>query len=130
MVATVLLVEDQPDLREVLRTALVGWGYNVLTAEDGLVALAILRQHLGIIDLVLTDLTLPFSSGWDLARESSHRRPTTKLLMMSGYPDQPSAPFELSNWRFIRKPFKLSALLALIKDMLATQGGTIIHHSH
>ena len=86
MGATILLVEDRFDLREVLRIALIGGGYNVLAAEDGRVALGILRSHSGVIDLVLSDLILPFSSGWELAKESSHLRPTTWFLMMSGYP--------------------------------------------
>ncbi len=121
MVATVLLVEDQRDLREVLRTALIGWGCNVLVAEDGRAALAILRSHPGTIDVVLSDLVLPSSSGWELARESSYLRPTTRFVMMSGYPDQPSSPFDhLSNYRFIRKPFQLRELLVINKGMLAT----------
>ena len=119
MDATILLVEDQFDLREVLRIALIGCGYNVLAAEDGNVALGILRSHLGVIDLVLSDLVLPSSSGWELAKESSRLRPTTWFLMMSGYPDQPSAAFDhLSKCRFIRKPFQLRELFATIRDML------------
>src|SRR5256885_15627154 len=119
MVPIILLVEDQPDLREVLRTALIGWGFNVLAAEDGRVAHAILRGHPGTIDLVLSDLVLPSSSGWELARESCYMRPTTRFLMMSDYPDQSLSPFDhLANYRFIRKPFPLRELLAIIRDML------------
>jgi two-component system, cell cycle sensor histidine kinase and response regulator CckA len=116
---TILLVEDEVSFRELLAHALGSWGYNVLTAQDGRAAFVILRSHPGIIDLVLSDLILPFWSGWELARESTYVRPTTKFLMMSGYPDQPSSPFgQLSNWLFIRKPFQLGELRNLIKDML------------
>ena len=119
---TILLVEDQPALREVLKAALVGCGWLVLVAEDGCVALAILRNHSGIIDLVVSDLTLPFASGWELARASFELRPTTPFLMMSGYAKDPAPPFDhLANWKFIRKPFKLSRLRAVVAEMLASE---------
>ena len=124
-IATVLLVEDQADLREMLRTALGTWGYNVLAAEDGRRGLAILNNQAQKIDMLLLDVTLPFLSGLELAAVSKTKRPTTKCLMMSGH-EQPSGICnDLPNCRFIQKPFRLHDLRAAITEMFTSDGNEI-----
>ena len=119
-IATVLLVEDNSDLRELLRTALVAWEYNVLAAEDGRRGLAFINNEAEKIDMLLVDITLPFLSGMKLCKALNSQRPTTKCLMMSGYDEPPSGVGERSsNCRFIQKPFRLHELRTAIGDMLA-----------
>ena len=84
---TVLVVEDEPALCEVARRTLDAAGYRVLTAASGDEALLIFAEHVGDIHLLLTDVVMPRMSGRALAQELTKRRPTLKVLYMSGYTD-------------------------------------------
>src|SRR6266436_5236087 len=85
MSATILVVEDEPDIRELIASALAVEGYQVLCAEDASDALQQLDAH-PEVDLVFTDIVMPGElHGYDLAREVRQRRPTIKLLYTSGY---------------------------------------------
>jgi len=108
----VLLVEDEPSVRELARRALEGAGLRVLAAESGAEALALSDGHDGAIDALVSDLVMPGMSGAQLARELRARRPGLHVIFMSGYPDPARVGGgELPRHSaFLRKPFRPSDL--------------------
>ncbi len=84
---TILIVEDDASVRALASTSLRQFGYTVLTATDGRHALALIGDHVGSIDLVLTDVVMPKLSGGGLAKVLKSRFPRLKVLFMSGYTD-------------------------------------------
>jgi len=84
---TILLVEDEDDVRELTREILEMAGYTVLEAAPGDEALRLCRDSARPIDLLLTDVVMPQMSGPELARRILELRPRTKVVYMSGYPD-------------------------------------------
>ena len=85
---TVLLVEDQDDVRQLALKALQSNGYRVLEAKNGGEALMILDRHEGPLDLVLSDVVMPGMSGRELAERLKLTRPDLRVLYMSGYPNE------------------------------------------
>ena len=86
---TILLVEDEDEVRKVLHQILIGKGYRVIQAGSGEEALAISRLHRGAIHLLLTDVTMPRMKGPELATRLLAERPQTRVIYMSGYNDEP-----------------------------------------
>jgi len=84
---TVLLVEDEEMVREIVLKFLKKYGYTVLSSADGREALKICREHKGRIHLLLTDVVMPGMSGKELARQAMELLPDLKVLFMSGYTD-------------------------------------------
>ena len=84
---TILLVEDDPEVRELVRTMLASQGFTVLVAEQPGDVDSLCQEHSGTIDLLLTDMVLPKASGREIARRVSLLRPGIKILYMSGYSD-------------------------------------------
>src|SRR5258708_22388796 len=121
MSATILVVEDDPEIRELIATSLAVEGYQVLCAEDGRDALQQLDAH-PEVDLVFTDIVMPGDlHGYDLAREVRQRRPTIKLLYTSGYALSAalSRTAPIVDARLVAKPFKLDQLIGEIRRALA-----------
>jgi two-component system, cell cycle sensor histidine kinase and response regulator CckA len=117
--STVLLAEDESGLRELLRSAIASWGYNVLAAESGRRCLAIISNQAKKIDFVVLDIVLPDLNGVEIARALNKQRPRTKCLLVSGYAEPPLESFvHLSNTRFMGKPFSLHELRVVIEEML------------
>src|SRR5690606_9877072 len=85
---TILLVEDDDQVRAVANTILTRSGYHVIEAVDGLDALEKWRDHPAAVHLLLTDVVLPHLSGRDLAAQLTKQRPELKVLFMSGYTDE------------------------------------------
>jgi two-component system, cell cycle sensor histidine kinase and response regulator CckA len=111
---TILLVEDQDDVRQALVRALRDDGYQVIEARDGELALSVLATGLRI-DLVVTDIVMPNMGGLELAAIlDAMRRPPTRLFM-SAYALQPS----LVPGRLLRKPFLPGELVAEVRRLLA-----------
>ncbi len=120
MSATILVVEDDPEIRELIATSLAVEGYQVLCAEDGRDALQQLDAH-PEVDLVFTDIVMPGDlHGYDLAREVRLRRPTIKLLYTSGYALSAalSRTAPIVDARLVAKPFKLDQLIGEIRRAL------------
>jgi PAS domain S-box-containing protein len=118
---TILLVEDEEDVRELLREILEGRGYTVLEVEDGAAALALSRRHDGPIDLLVTDVVMPQMSGRELALELAEHRPATKVLYLSGYTNDAVVSrgvLEASS-AFLQKPFTARALADKVAELLA-----------
>ncbi|MFO0696910.1 MAG: ATP-binding protein [Polyangiales bacterium] len=111
---TILVVEDQPDVRELVRMQLEDAGYRVLEAEHGRAALAVVDEHRRI-DLVLTDVVMPELSGPGLARELVGLRPDLPILFMSGYADPTD---ELLSGPLLKKPFPREELLEALAERL------------
>ena len=84
---TILLVEDEAQIRSVARVILVKLGYSVIEARNATEALQQSASHSGAIDLLLTDVVMPQMNGLELAKRLVRERPTTKILYMSGYTD-------------------------------------------
>ena len=82
---TILVVEDDSDVRETICHVLARWGYRLLVATDGAMACAVAEGHAGDIDLLLSDVIMPGMNGRELAERIVAARPTTKVLLMTGY---------------------------------------------
>ena len=125
---TVLVAEDEPAVRELVRQTLEQRGYTVLEAKDGYEALRVFEQRKGEIHLVLTDVIMPLMNGRELAKRLESIRPGMKIVYMSGYTDEVLAfhGFAQPEIEFIQKPFTPSELaekveLALSVDRRAGQ---------
>ncbi|HEX3973442.1 MAG TPA: ATP-binding protein [Stellaceae bacterium] len=117
--ATILVVEDEADVREVLAAELTNCGYRVLTAGDGPAALEILGQE-SSIDLLFSDVVMPHGMTGDvLAREAMRRRPALKILLTSGYPlSELRERQSLGAFRLLQKPYRIEELLRVIGECL------------
>jgi two-component system, cell cycle sensor histidine kinase and response regulator CckA len=112
---TILLVEDEPAVRQLFSMALARAGYRVYEARNGQEAMKVFDQHGDSIDLLLTDMRMPFMGGGELARQLRARRRTLKLLCISGYAG--GAELEFSG-DFLAKPFSRDELLAKVREIL------------
>jgi DNA-binding NtrC family response regulator len=118
---TILVVDDDSDIRSLIRTFLEHEGYNVHTCEDADRAVHIFRRSPGI-DLLITDFSMPERTGLDLAREIKSIRPTLPVLIVSGI-IMAAAELErmrIRNWNFLPKPFSLPQLLAEVHRILSS----------
>jgi signal transduction histidine kinase/ActR/RegA family two-component response regulator len=117
---TILLVEDEAPVREIVRRALAAAGYSVLVARDGQEALRIGADRIAEIDLVLTDMILPGMTGRDLVADFRGRRPGIRVMIMSGYtgetyPALESLPGDIG---YLEKPFSLADLRRKVREAL------------
>jgi PAS domain S-box-containing protein len=118
---TVLFVEDEVALRDLMHRVLTKGGYTVLAAGDGLEALALVEEHSHPIDLVVTDVIMPRMSGPELASRLRARDPGIRLLYVSGYTaDQlRSAQTDLgADATLLPKPFTSDGLLRKVREVL------------
>src|SRR5690242_14418122 len=83
---TILLVEDESSLREVISQILSGAGYNVLCSSNALEAADVYGQHANEVQLLLTDMVMPGKNGQQLAREIRQTSPDLKVIFTTGYP--------------------------------------------
>jgi CheY-like chemotaxis protein len=113
---TVLIVEDDEEVRTLASEFLRGAGYQVLTAEDGQEALEISERMGSAIQLLLADVVMPKMRGPELARRLKARLPELKIAFMSGYLDQDTCHEEiLQEATVLQKPFSREALLRQIR---------------
>jgi len=117
---TILLVEDETNLRYLARQFLEKQGYRVIEAADGAVAMQIAVAHEGIIHLLLTDVIMPGMNGRELAQRVSEIRPNTKVLYMSGYTENVIGHNGTldAGVRLLQKPFTLSSLKSKVREVL------------
>jgi CheY-like chemotaxis protein len=117
---TILLVEDEPQVRSLTRTMLARLGYRVLEAESADEALRITSGHEGPLDLLLTDVVMPRMSGTDLARHVQTARPGVRVLYMSGYTDNGVIDQGMlaAGTPFIQKPFTSAGLSRKVREVL------------
>jgi PAS domain S-box-containing protein len=124
---TVLLVEDEPALRLVIGSSLRTNGYSVLEAADGAAAIELAKNCAAPIDLLLTDVILPDSSGYTIACQLQISRPALRVIYMSGYTDEFIADHGIVDPRMVllEKPFRMSALLHNIRETLDAPAGDV-----
>jgi two-component system, cell cycle sensor histidine kinase and response regulator CckA len=117
---TVLLVEDEPVVRELACSALSELGYQVIEAADGEHALRRTALHEGPIDLLLTDVVMPRLGGWELYERLSVIRPGLRVVFMSGYADGRLDRNELARIgaAFVAKPFSAGSLTRAVRMTL------------
>jgi two-component system cell cycle sensor histidine kinase/response regulator CckA len=116
---TILLVEDEAQVRALARASLVAAGYTVLEARDGTEALALSARHPGPLHLLLTDVVMPGMSGSELARTLQARHPGLRVLYMSGYPDEALARHGVAApHALLPKPFTPERLRAQVRRIL------------
>jgi len=117
---TILLAEDDDQLRALIRDALTRHGYLVLEASNGRVAADLLRTHEGSIDVLITDVVMPELGGLDLAVQLNAIRPRTPVIYMSGYMSDETALDErtLAGAVFVRKPFRVGAMMEALQRVL------------
>jgi PAS domain S-box-containing protein len=123
---TVLLVEDDGDVREFVHDVLRSHGYQVLAAVDGAQALSIIEQHPRPISLLVTDVIMPRMMGSEVAARIAALRPNIKVLYISGYPGDAIVKQGVPEHAFVQKPFSVSALARRVRALLdgVTGSGT------
>jgi CheY-like chemotaxis protein len=118
---TILLAEDEPAVRGLVRETLRQLGYTVLEATDGYEALRLVEQHKDEIHVLLTDVIMPLMNGHELAVRLKAMRPATKVLYMSGYTDDVLAFHGISpDTGFIHKPFSSADLAKKLESVLSS----------
>ncbi len=116
---TVLLVEDNEALLNLIKVQLEELGYNVMSATGGFWALEIDEDYSGTIDVLLTDVIMPGMSGIELAKAMVESRPDMKVIFMSGYTDDSKKTGSLPEGAtFLQKPVKSSRLAAVLRERL------------
>jgi two-component system, cell cycle sensor histidine kinase and response regulator CckA len=117
---TILLAEDEKEVREVAREFLHLAGYTIMEAKDGAEALELAAKHAGTIDLLVTDMVMPGIGGRELATRLLAVRPGMKVIYMSGYTEYANfknADFELHNV-MLQKPFTRAVLASAVQKIL------------
>ncbi|HEY1190201.1 MAG TPA: ATP-binding protein, partial [Gemmata sp.] len=119
---TILLAEDEEDVRRVVVTVLRGAGYTVLEALDGYSAMSLAGQYPGTIDLLLTDVAMPGVGGRELAEWVKVQRPSIRLFYMSGHTEDETVLglVQAREAAFLQKPFLPAALLSKVRDVLSS----------
>jgi CheY-like chemotaxis protein len=117
---TILIVEDDDNLRNLLHRALEGNGFSVLGAAGGAEALRLCEQHDGTIDLLVSDIVMPRLNGLELEERIRAARPETKVLLITGFGDQFPELRERIKYgvNILEKPFLPSELLRKVEDTL------------
>jgi len=117
---TILLVEDNEPLRTAMKKVLTVSGFTVLEATNGKEALKVVSAHSGVIDLLITDVTMPEMGGKELGNLLLAKQPGLKVIYISGYPlensqeEQPPKDQRIT----LQKPISMSMLVKTIRDML------------
>ncbi len=122
---TMLVVEDEEAVRTIVRVALEGQGYKVLTAPSGKEALDVIQANRGQVDLLITDVIMPEISGRELVEAARKTRPELRVLYMSGYTDDALDRHGLQGTddHFIQKPFTPLSLARKVRAILDQAGG-------
>jgi CheY-like chemotaxis protein len=117
---TILLVEDEESVRQLVRETLAARGYRVLEADNGAAALALAAARSDTIHLVITDIVMPGLSGHELVEQLLPARPGMKVLYFSGYAEDafPTALSSAAQSAFLQKPFTLQSLSRKVREVL------------
>ena len=117
---TVLLVEDEASLLELLQLLLESNGYSVLTAVDGMEALELYKREQKNIHLVLSDMGLPKLGGWELFQEMKKINPGVKSILASGFFDASLREELLRSGAmdFFKKPYVPNTILRRIREVI------------
>ena len=120
---TILLTEDEADVRDIARQFLESGGYQVIEAKNGLEALRLAEENYGKIDLLVTDMVMPGMTGQELAVRVQLEQPGIPVVFMSGYSEH--AATEMADAdpsvRLLTKPFSRTVLLRAVREILGTR---------
>ncbi|MBZ5664192.1 MAG: response regulator [Acidobacteriia bacterium] len=119
---TILLAEDQPSIRNVLREFLESEGYKVLEAQNGNEAIEVAKHHTGSVDVLVTDVIMPQLRGIELAKRLTEIYPGLCVILMSGYSEDALVENRLlseRNMTLIQKPFDPEELAQKIRESLS-----------
>jgi len=117
---TVLLVEDEESVRELVRETLKTRGYRVIEASDGIAAMRVSEEYQGNIEILITDVVMPGMSGRELAKRVAAARPNIRVLYLSGYTEDAiihEGALEPGTG-FLQKPFTLQVLARKVREVL------------
>jgi PAS domain S-box-containing protein len=122
---SILLVEDQPDVRKLAVSALEKYGYTVYSAGNADEALAFASQFAGVLDLLLTDVIMPGMNGRGLADQLARERPGLRALFMSGYTESAIAHKGVldAGVEYLQKPFTPESLADRVRQVLGPPPG-------
>ncbi|WP_051822169.1 response regulator [Desulfonatronum thiodismutans] len=124
---SILVVDDEPEIRELTQEALEALGYTIKSAASGEEALRIYQEHGQILDLVLLDLNMPGMGGYKCLQELSRMNPSVKVVISSGYSANGNAGAAQAAGAagFIGKPYRLKELATMVRVVLdePTSGG-------
>jgi DNA-binding response OmpR family regulator len=117
---TILLVEDQDEVRKFATTVLRHRGFHVISAADGKKALSLAEDHPGLIDLIVTDVIMPGMNGHELARRIGQMRPGIRVLYTSGYGSEVIATRGVleHDADYLPKPYDSRVLCAKVCEVL------------
>ena len=118
---TILLVEDEESVRQLVRDTLAARGYKVIEGENGEAGMTAAARHNGKIDLVITDVVMPGMGGREMVKQLAAERPGTKVLYLSGYTEDAiiSDGSIESGTAFLQKPFTLQNLTRKVREVLS-----------
>ena len=122
---TVLVVEDEEIVRDLVCDVLTEQGYNVLCASDGVEAISLAGKFDGRIHLLITDVIMPHMNGPELADKLSISRPETKILFVTGYSDNDIGDHGVLDPQIelLQKPFTPQTLSRKIRDVIEDRSG-------
>lgn len=117
---TILLAEDEQDVRDVAREFLESGGYTVIQAQNGDEALRLAASHSGRIDLLVTDMVMPGMPGQELAGRLQRQNPRLRVIYMSGYSERAAVETMQSapSLRLLSKPFSRGSMLRTVREAL------------
>jgi two-component system cell cycle sensor histidine kinase/response regulator CckA len=115
---TIVLVDDEEDVRSVMRSVLQQKGYTILDAASGADAIRLLADHSGPVDMLVTDVLMPGMSGRELYEHLARRNPGLKVLYVSGYADDAFGREPGWGAAVLSKPFSLETLAQRVHDEL------------
>ena len=118
---TILVVEDEPSVLNLVRRLLHREGYHVLAAGSPAAALALAAGHEGALGLVLTDVVMPEMDGHELFDAIARDRPNTQVMYMTGYDRSAVTGTVAAPAHVLCKPFSANGLLAAVRDALARE---------
>ena len=122
---TIMVVEDDDQVRTLVRTLLTSDGFRVIEARTGAEGLRLALEFDGTIDLLLSDMLLPEISGYDVAAQVKSRYPDMKVLLMTGWVEGEIVQRSVSELgaAFLDKPFAPAKLRQMVRDMFPAKTG-------
>jgi DNA-binding NtrC family response regulator len=115
---TILIVDDEPAIRDLCRSILNASGYRTLTAENGHHGLGLLRSN-GAVDLIVSDMAMPVMDGIEFVRRVFESDPHANIILMTAYAPHDMPSDELQRvCKLLRKPFRPSQLVAAVNTCL------------
>jgi DNA-binding NtrC family response regulator len=123
---TVLVVDDEEDLRDIMRRMLERRGFDTLIAGDSQDAIAVCQEHPGEIDILVTDLGLPGVSGGELSQAATALRPGMRVVYISGLPKDMAVADGLiePDALLVKKPFSTELLIEALRSVLAERAAS------